>query len=65
MQTSNLELAQRVLKIIEHHGHPSQADALALRLWAGTDYRLRPLEQIAKKIFKDNQTDRYPMGRKI
>ncbi len=50
--TANLELAQRVVKVIEEHGHPSQSDALALRLWAGPHGGLHPLKDIAQAFIE-------------
>jgi len=50
--SDQLKLARRVLKVIEDHGHPSHADAFALRLLAEPRIRLSPLEEIAKEIHK-------------
>jgi len=44
--------ARRVLKAIKDGGHPSQADALVLRLWAGPDTKMLPLMDIATEILK-------------
>jgi hypothetical protein len=44
--------AHRALKAIEDQDHPSQEDALALRMWARPGGRMRPLEEIAKNILK-------------
>jgi hypothetical protein len=44
--------ARRVLNAIRQGGHPSQADALVLRLWAGPYTKMHPLLDIARKILK-------------
>jgi hypothetical protein len=49
---AEVESAHRALKAIEEGGHPSQADALVLRLWAGPHTKMVPLEEIAKQILK-------------
>ena len=49
---AEVEAARRVLKTIQYGGHPSQADALVLRLWVGPHTKMIPLEEIAKDIIK-------------
>jgi len=51
--------ARRALQAVSEGGHPSQADALILRLWSGPHSKMLPLEKIAKEILKyaiDDQT---------
>jgi hypothetical protein len=54
-RNADYEAAGRVLKAIEDHRAPSQADALSLRLWARPCNGLRPLEEIADEIVKDGK----------
>jgi hypothetical protein len=52
---ADYEAAGRVLKAIEEHHLPSQADVLAVRLWAIPRNGLRSLEDIANEIVKDGK----------
>jgi hypothetical protein len=61
----NLELARRVLKVIKNHRYPSQADALALRVWAGPEKGLRPLKEIAREIIEGEPDQPTPSGKEI
>ena len=49
---ADVDSARRVLEAIKNGGHPSQADALTLRLWAGPRNKMLPLEDIANEILK-------------
>jgi hypothetical protein len=55
---AEVEAARRALKAINNGRHPSQADALMLRLWAGPRNPLRPIADIAYEIVK--QAERSP-----
>jgi hypothetical protein len=46
------ESARRALKAIADDCHPTQADALVLRLWAGPHAKIGPLEEIGKQIIE-------------
>jgi hypothetical protein len=50
--TNEMKTALRVLKVIKDGGHPSQADALVLRLWAGPRTGTGPLDEIAKQLLE-------------
>ena len=50
---AQVESARRALKAIAEGGHPSQSDALALRLWAGPHLKMLSLERIAEQILKE------------
>jgi hypothetical protein len=50
LSPTEVDSACRALEAIEDNRHPSQEDALALRLWAGPRYKMAALEEIAKKI---------------
>ena len=58
---ADYQAALRVLKAIKDHKHPLRVDALALRVWAGSSTKRRPLEEIAVKIVKaeNNQPGWY------
>jgi hypothetical protein len=60
-QYADYEAALRVLKAIKDHKHPLRVDALALRLWAGSSSKRRPLAEIAVEIVKaeNSQPGRY------
>jgi len=60
---AEIDCARRVLKAIEHGGHPSQADALLLRLWAGPRTPLQPLEEIAKQVMMWENRSKDPPQR--
>jgi hypothetical protein len=49
---ADYQAAHRVLKAIKDHKHPLRVDALALRLWAGSSSKRRPLAEIAVEIVK-------------
>jgi hypothetical protein len=49
-RSSDYQAALRVVKAIEGRRQPLWVDVFALRLWAGSSARLRPLEEIAKAI---------------
>ena len=49
---AEVETARRVLQAIADHRHPTRADALVLRLWAGPGTRMRPLKDIAGEIIE-------------
>ena len=48
--TNEIESGHRVLKAIQDGGHPSRADALVFRIWAGPRTRMGPLDEIAKQV---------------
>ena len=52
LSPTEVESARRAFEAIEDNRHPSQEDALALRVWAGPRYKMGPLEEIAKNILK-------------
>ena len=56
---AEVEIARRVLKTIEDHGDPSQADTIALRLCMGAHSKLG-LGEIVEKILEA----KYPKMRR-
>ena len=59
---AEVEIARRVLQAIADHRHPTRADALALRLWAGPRTRMRPLTDIAKVMIEAENLKTYAPG---
>jgi hypothetical protein len=49
---NDVATAKIVLETIADNRHPSQADVMVLRLWAGSRKLGRPLEDIAQEIIR-------------